>query len=55
MRSQLWGARLYALDRNASLSSVLEPFDNDFFSHGSESAYPPDRSHAVFPSALTLE
>ena len=24
------------------------------FSHGPESAYPPDRSHALFPTALTI-
>jgi hypothetical protein len=55
MRSQLWGARLYALDKSVILNSVLEPFDNDLFAHGSESAYPPDRSHAVFPSVVTVE
>jgi hypothetical protein len=55
MRSQFWGARLYAQDKNATVSSTLEPFDKGLFSHGSDSAYPPDRSHAVFPTALTIE
>ena len=55
MRSQLWGARLSALDENATLTVTLEPFDKDIFSHGSASAYPPDRSHAIFPSSLTFE
>jgi hypothetical protein len=52
MRSQLWGARLRALDKNATVSSTLEPFDKGVFSHGSGSAYPPDRSQAIFPSVL---
>jgi hypothetical protein len=34
--------------------SSLEPFDSGFFSHGSPSAYPPDRSKAVFPSVLQV-
>jgi hypothetical protein len=54
MRSQFWGERLYAQDKNVSLSSTLEPFDKGLFSHGNDSAYPPDRSHAVFPSGVTL-
>ena len=53
MHSQLWGARLGALDKNLSLSSTLEPFNNGFFSHGSGSAFPPDRSQAVFPSVVS--
>jgi hypothetical protein len=38
-----------------SLTSTFEPFDEGVFSHGSGSAYPPDRSHAIFPSQLTVE
>jgi hypothetical protein len=55
MRSQLWGARLSPLDKNMTLSSALEPFDKGLFSHGSGSAYLPDRSHAVFPSVVTAQ
>jgi hypothetical protein len=55
MRSQLWGPRLYALDKNATLSTVLEPWDKNVFSHGSGSAYPPDRSQAVFPSVVGVQ
>jgi hypothetical protein len=55
MRSQLWGAHLYALDNNATLGSSLEPLDKRAFSYGSGSAYPPDRSHVVFPSVFTLQ
>jgi hypothetical protein len=55
MGSQLWGVRLSALDKNATVSSTLEPFDKGIFSHGSESAYPPDRSQAIFPSAVAVQ
>ena len=55
MHSQVWGARLYSLDKNVSLSSTLEPFDKGLFSHGSGSAYPPDRSHALLPSVFSLQ
>ena len=55
MRFQLWGPRLLALDENVTLGLTLEPFDKSLFSYGSESAYPPDRSHAIFPSSLTVE
>lgn len=53
-RSQFWGPQLYALDKNISLGSTLEPFDYGVFSHGSGSAYPPDRSQALFPTALDI-
>jgi hypothetical protein len=33
----------------------LEPFDKGIFSHGSGSAYPYDRSRAVFPSSLSAQ
>ena len=55
MLFQFWGARLWALDKNASLSSSLEPLDKGYLSHGSGSAYPPDRSHAIFPSVLNIK
>ena len=37
-----------------TVTVVLEPFDKGLFSHGSESAYPPDRSHAIFPTVLVV-
>ncbi|SRR6266403_5272064 len=55
MYSQLWGEHLYALDKNVTLILTLEPFDEGLFSHGIDSAYPPDRSHALFPSALSVQ
>jgi hypothetical protein len=36
------------------MMSALEPFDHGLFSHGSPSAYPPDRSHAILPSSLNI-
>ena len=54
MRSQFWGAQLYALDKNVTLILILEPFDQGLFSHGSGSAYPPDRSHVIFPTVFNL-
>ncbi|KAH9990421.1 FAD-binding domain-containing protein [Russula vinacea] len=54
-QTKFWGAHLSALDNNVTIISVLEPFDKGLFSHGSGSAYPPDRSHAIYPSSLTLQ
>ena len=53
-RRQFWGKKLGGLDPDASVLLAFEPFLKDVFSHGSESAYPPDRSHALFPTAVTL-
>ena len=49
------GERLYAQDNNVTLVSTLDTFDKGFFSHGSDSAYPPDRSHAIFPNNLAVQ
>jgi len=43
------------LDKNATVVTVLEPFADTLFSHGTPSAYPPDRSHVVFPSIITYQ
>ena len=51
-RWQFWGRKLGGLDPNASIALAFEPFLIDVFSHGSESAYPPDRSHALFPTGV---
>ena len=48
----MWGGRLRHLDPKLTIVATLEPFDSGLFSHGSGSAYPPDRSHAIFPSVL---
>jgi Berberine and berberine like len=55
MRSQFWGERLYAQDKNVTVLSVIETYDKGLFSYGNDSAYPPDRSQAVFPCALAVE
>ena len=55
MHSQFWGPRLYALDKNVTLSPLIEHYDSGLFSHGSASAYPPDRSQALFPSVFSLQ
>ena len=55
MRFQFWGERLYAQDKNVTMTSIFENFDKGLFSHGNDSAYPPDRSQAVFPSVLNVE
>ncbi|KAF8492578.1 hypothetical protein F5888DRAFT_1857925, partial [Russula emetica] len=54
-QTKFWGERLYAQDKNVTVSSTVEAFDKGFFSYGNDSAYPPDRSQAVFPSAITVE
>ncbi|KAN0115751.1 FAD-binding domain containing protein [Russula decolorans] len=54
-QTKFWGERLYAQDKNLTLTSTIETFDKGIFSHGNDSAYPPDRSHAVFPSGLNVE
>jgi hypothetical protein len=55
MHSQFWGPRLYALDKNVTLAPIIEHYDSGLFSHGSASAYPPDRSQALFPSVFSLQ
>ncbi|KAH9168081.1 FAD-binding domain-containing protein [Lactarius sanguifluus] len=49
-----WGGKIGALDPNVTVAVTLEPFLKDVFSHGSASAFPPDRSHALFPTAVTF-
>ncbi|KAI9439709.1 FAD dependent oxidoreductase [Lactarius indigo] len=49
----LLGPRVASLEKNASVSAYFEPFDSGIFSHGSGSAYPPDRSQAVFQSLIS--
>ncbi|KAI9437994.1 FAD-binding domain-containing protein [Lactarius indigo] len=50
-----WGGKFGALDPNFTLSLILEPFLKDLFSHGPDSAYPPDRSHALFPTGVSFK
>ena len=32
----------------------IEPFESDIFTHGAPSAYPPDRSRTILPSAVFI-
>jgi hypothetical protein len=50
---QLWGGLLNQLDKHLSIGANMEPLDRGMFTHGSGSAYPPDRSRALFPSVVT--
>ena len=52
LRTQALGEKLRGKDKDASITFYIEPFEFDIFSHGGPSAYPPDRSRAVFPSGL---
>ncbi|KAH9017328.1 FAD-binding domain-containing protein [Lactarius deliciosus] len=50
-----WGGKIGALDPNVTVGLTLEPFLGDVFSHGPASAYPPDRSHALFPTGVSFK
>jgi hypothetical protein len=54
-RSQLWGEHFDAQKENVTVILTLEPFDEGYFKYGSDSAYPPDRSQAIFPAFVTLQ
>ncbi|KAH9024017.1 FAD-binding domain-containing protein [Lactarius deliciosus] len=49
-----WGSELTSLDPNVLVEAVEEPFHRSLFSHGTPSAYPPDRSLVYFPSVITF-
>jgi hypothetical protein len=51
---QFWGTEIGALDPEAFVGIYFEPFLTNLFSHGSDSAYPPDRSHALFPTPVAI-
>ena len=51
---KFWGDRLRQYDDSMSLFCVMEPFEPDFLTHGEPSAYPPDRSLAVFSSLVSV-
>ncbi|KAF8477760.1 hypothetical protein DFH94DRAFT_92255 [Russula ochroleuca] len=52
--TKFWSDRLSQYDDSVLLFYALEPFEPDFLAHGEPSAYPPDRSLAVFPSAVSV-
>ena len=51
---QIWGDRLNEKDKDTMVIFNLDAFESDIFTHGAPSAYPPDRSHTIFPSSLFL-
>jgi hypothetical protein len=51
--AQFWGDKLAELDTGGAVSYDVEPFLPDLFNHSSiPSAYPPDRSRALFPTNI---
>ena len=51
--AQFWGERLAELDTGGAVSYDMKPFLPDLFDHSSiSSAYPPDRSTALFPTNI---
>ena len=50
--TQETGDKIFEKDEDILLVFNIEPFESDIFTHGAPSAYPPDRSHTILPSAL---
>jgi len=48
------GDKMFEKDEEVLLAFNLEPFESDIFTHGAPSAYPPDRSRTILPSALVV-
>jgi hypothetical protein len=51
---QALGDKLREKDKDAMITFNVEPFEHDIFTHGAPSAYPPDRSRTILPSALII-
>lgn len=49
---QFWGQELSKYDPSALVVYSIDPYDPDFLTHGSPSAYPPYRNPPVFPSSI---
>lgn len=50
--TKFWGERLSKYDDSMLVAYTIEPLEPGFLTHGSPSAYPPDRSLAVLPSNI---
>ena len=50
--TQSLGNKLGEKDKDALITFEFEPFESDIFTHGGQSAYPPDRSRTILPSSL---
>ncbi|KAI0265073.1 FAD-binding domain-containing protein [Gloeopeniophorella convolvens] len=53
-QTQALGDELSKLDSNFLFATALETFGQGLPTHGSDSAWPPNRSHAFFPTAVTM-
>jgi hypothetical protein len=49
---QFWGNKLSQDDSSVLVVYSLDPYNPDFLTHGSPSAYPPNRTPPVFPSSI---
>jgi len=45
----MWGDRLHHLNSPLTIDTTLQQVASGIFSHGNDSAYPPDRSHPLYP------
>lgn len=45
----MWGDRLHHLNSPLTIDTTLQQVASGIFSHGSDSAHPPDRSQPLFP------
>jgi hypothetical protein len=52
--TQSLGDKFGEKDKDLVIVFELEPFESDMFTHGAPSAYPPDRSRAIFPSSVLV-
>jgi hypothetical protein len=50
--TEFWGKKLSQYDPTVVVVYAVDPFEADFLTHGSPSAYPPDRTLPVFPSRI---
>ncbi|KAF8260158.1 FAD-binding domain-containing protein [Lactarius quietus] len=50
--TEFWGKNLSHYDPGVLVVYSLDPYDPDFLTHGSSSAYPPNRTQPVFPSSI---
>ena len=52
--TQTLGDKLREKDKDGALIVSLDAFESDIFTHGGPSAFPPDRSHTILPSRITI-
>ena len=52
--TQTLGDKLHEKDKDGMLVFTIDAFESDIFTHGASSAFPPDRSHTILPSGITI-